>query len=86
MRGNHGALGNVEATSPTHEVGDNDRKDRAVDTRPDPLSVLAPTSIATGTITICAATMHADIRVVPSFLSCKASFWPTNGSIAALAR
>jgi hypothetical protein len=48
-------------------------------------SARAPTS-AIGTITICAATMQADIKVVPRFLSCRASFWPTSGSIAALAR
>ena len=33
------------------------------------ISAFAPTSIAIGTITICAATMHADIRLVPKFLS-----------------
>ena len=44
-------------------------------------SALAPTKMAIGTITICAATMHADIRLVPRFLFCKASFCPTKGNI-----
>jgi hypothetical protein len=35
---------------------------------------------------IIAATMHAAIRLVRRFLFCKASFWPINGSITALAR
>src|SRR3981189_3357981 len=49
-------------------------------------SACAPTSRAIGTMTICAATMQADIRLVPKFLSCNASFWPTSGSMAALAK
>jgi hypothetical protein len=47
---------------------------------------LRPTSIAIGTMMICAATMQADINEVPRFLSCNASFWPTRGSMAALAK
>lgn len=49
-------------------------------------SAFAPTSIANGTITNCAATMQADIRLVPMFLSWSASFCPTSGNIAALER
>lgn len=49
-------------------------------------SAFAPTSIANGTITNCAATMQADIRLVPMFLSWSASFCPTSGSMAALER
>jgi hypothetical protein len=37
-------------------------------------------------MTICAATMHADIRLVLELRSWSASFWPTSGSMAALAK
>ena len=50
------------------------------------MSALAPQSMAIGTMTSCAATMHADMRLVPEFASFNASFWPTSGNIAALAR
>jgi hypothetical protein len=47
---------------------------------------LRPTNIAMGTMMTCAATIQADIMEVPKFLSWSASFWPTSGSIAALAK
>ena len=50
------------------------------------MSALAPVTIATGTITPCAATMQMAIRLVPSSLLTSASFCPTSGSIAALAK
>ena len=49
-------------------------------------SAFVPTRMAIGTITIWAATMHADIRLVPRFLFSNASFWPTKGNIAAFAK
>src|SRR5512133_3729768 len=45
-------------------------------------SALRPTRIAIGTITACAAMMHADMNSDPSFMSSLASSWPTRGSIA----
>ena len=100
------ALRDIEAAGAAHQVGDDDRKDRAVDAGADAVeklhadqpvgiigkgveatresagsgarpgtsglrpqaSAFAPTSIAIGTITNCAATMQADIRLVPRFL------------------
>jgi hypothetical protein len=50
------------------------------------LSAVHPTSSAIGSITGCAATMHADIMAVASFGCAAASFCPTSGSNAALAR
>ena len=46
-------------------------------------SAFFPTMTATGTITSCAATMQADIKVVARAGLASASFWPTSGSIAA---
>ena len=50
------------------------------------MPALRPTASATGTMTSCAATMHTDISVVPSSLFARNSFWPTRGSISALAK
>ena len=47
---------------------------------------MLPTTYATGTMTTCAATMHADISAVPTSLLCKPNSWPTSGSMAALAK
>ena len=49
-------------------------------------SAFAPTSSATGTITSCAATMQADVSGVAICRLACASFWLTNGNIAAFAR
>jgi len=65
----------VKTANPTKNIG----------FRPQ-VSALVPTTYATGTITTCAATMHADISAVPTSLLCKANSWPTSGSMAALAK
>jgi hypothetical protein len=50
------------------------------------LSAVRPTRRAIGSITACAATMHADIMAVASFGYAAASFCPTSGSSYALAK
>src|SRR4029077_5193231 len=50
------------------------------------LSAVRPTRRAIGSITACAATMQADIMAVASLGYAAASFCPTSGSSAALAR
>jgi len=50
------------------------------------LSAVRPTMSAIGSMTIWAATMQADIMAVASFGWAMASFWPTSGSSAALAK